>query len=285
MQPTVIITGATSGFGYHAAIKCAEKGMNVFATIRNEKKLKIFEQAGLEKSVKDRIQVWRLDVTKEALLQEFRDRIEQLERVDVLINNAGFAIGGFLEQIPVNDYRRQFETNVFGVIQLIQAVVPKMRRQQYGKIINVSSVSGLIGFPGLSAYVSSKHALEGLSESLRFELKPFGIDVALIEPGSFETNIWSSGMDLPRAVYDPKSPYQDYVKGIWRALNNEEREDPRRVADLMTKLASSDSLKKLRYPIGPGVRLNVFLKNILPWGLLEKVVLNNILGKKENVNK
>ncbi|WP_173916689.1 SDR family oxidoreductase [Halobacillus sp. Marseille-Q1614] len=278
MQPTVVITGATSGFGYHTAIKCAEKGMKVIATIRNEKKLKVFQQAGLEKSVEEKIEVWRLDVTKEASIEDFKNSVAKLERVDVLINNAGFAIGGFLEQVPIKDYRRQFETNVFGIIQLIQAVVPKMRKQKFGKIINVSSVSGLIGFPGLSAYVSSKHALEGLSESLRFELKPFGIDVALIEPGSFETNIWSSGMDLPTAVYDPKSPYEEYVKGIWKALNREDREDPRKVADLMTKLALSESLKKLRYPIGPGVRLNVFLKNTLPWRLLEKVVLSNLLG-------
>ncbi|MFC7061420.1 SDR family oxidoreductase [Halobacillus seohaensis] len=277
MQPTVIITGASSGFGYHTAIKCAEKGMYVIATIRNPNKMKVFEQL----NVAENITVWNLDVTNDQSIQQFRERVDTLERIDVLVNNAGFALGGFTEQVPIEDYRRQFETNVFGVVQVTQAVLPKMRKQAQGKIFNVSSISGLIGFPGLSAYVSSKHALEGLSESLRFEVKPFGIDVALIEPGSYETNIWTSGLDLPQAVYDPSSPYHNYVKGLWDALNGENHEDPNKVADLMTSLAAKPTLKKLRYPIGPGVRMNIILKRMLPWSILENLVLKRLLGSQK----
>ncbi|MGI8314194.1 SDR family oxidoreductase [Halobacillus mangrovi] len=275
---TVVITGASSGFGYMTALRCAEKGFRVIATMRNMEKAKLFKRDSINEEVKRRIEVWQLDVTDAISLAHFQERLQEVERVDVLVNNAGFAIGGFVEQVPLEAYRRQFETNVFGVISVTKAVLPVMRKQQSGKILNVSSVSGRIGFPGLSAYVSSKYALEGLSESLRLEVKPFGVDVALIEPGSYETNIWSSGMELPNAVYNPESPYADYVKALWKALNRESHGDPQQVATLMTKLADKDRIRKLRYPIGPGVRMNLFLKKVLPWAWLERMVLKNLLS-------
>ncbi|WP_157130820.1 SDR family oxidoreductase [Halobacillus mangrovi] len=275
---TVVITGASSGFGYMTALKCAEKGFRVIATMRNMEKAKLFKKDSINEEVKRRIEVWQLDVTDAISLAHFQERLQEVERVDVLVNNAGFAIGGFVEQVPLEAYRRQFETNLFGVISVTKAVLPVMRKQQSGKILNVSSVSGRIGFPGLSAYVSSKYALEGLSESLRFEVKPFGIDVGLIEPGSYETNIWSSGMELPNAVYNPESPYADYMKALWKALNRESHGDPQQVAALMTKLAEKDHIRKLRYPIGSGVRMNLFLKKVLPWGWLERMVLKNLLS-------
>ncbi|MBH0228886.1 SDR family oxidoreductase [Halobacillus yeomjeoni] len=274
---TVVITGASSGFGYLTALKCAEKGFRVIATMRNMEKASVFQSDRITREVRERIEVWQLDVTKSFSIQEFNARIQQLDRLDVLVNNAGFALGGFVEQVPIDDYRRQFETNFFGLVQVTQAVLPVMRRQKSGKIINVSSVSGLIGFPGLSAYVSSKHALEGFSESLRFEVKPFGIDVALVEPGSYQTNIWSTGMEVPDQIHDPDSPYSEYTKGLWKALNRESHGDPSHVASLMTKLASKDRVKKLRYPIGAGVRVNLLLKRILPWSWLEKSVLKKLL--------
>lgn len=275
---TVVITGASSGFGYMTALKCAEKGFRVIATMRNMEKAKLFKKDSINEEVKRRIEVWQLDVTDAISLAHFQERLQEVDRVDVLVNNAGFAIGGFVEQVPLEAYRRQFETNLFGVISVTKAVLPVMRKQQSGKILNVSSVSGRIGFPGLSAYVSSKYALEGLSESLRFEVKPFGIDVALIEPGSYETNIWTSGMELPNAVYNPESPYADYVKALWKALNRESHGEPQQVAALMTKLADKDHIRKLRYPIGPGVRMNLFLKKVLPWAWLERMVLRNLLS-------
>ncbi|KHE72011.1 SDR family oxidoreductase [Halobacillus sp. BBL2006] len=275
---TVLITGASSGFGYMTALKCAEKGFRVIATMRNLDKAKVYETESIDEEVKKRIEIWQLDVTDAISLAHFQERLTEIDRVDVLVNNAGFAIGGFVEQVPLEAYRRQFETNFFGVISVTKAVLPVMRKQKSGKILNVSSVSGLIGFPGLSAYVSSKHALEGLSESLRLEVKPFGIDVALIEPGSYQTNIWNSGMELPNAVYNPESPYAEYVKGLWKALNRESHGDPQQVAALMSKLAEKEKIRKLRYPIGAGVRMNLFLKRILPWSWLERMVLKNLLS-------
>ncbi|WP_218027757.1 SDR family oxidoreductase [Halobacillus faecis] len=279
MKQTVLITGASSGFGFHTAVKCAEKGFRVIATMRNVEKAVAYET--LDEEVRNRIEVWPLDVTDEQSIARFSEKVNTLGRLDVLVNNAGYAVGGFLEQVPLETYRKQFDTNVFGVIAVTKAVLPLMRAQGKGKILNVSSVSGLIGFPGLSAYVSSKHALEGLSESLRFEVKPFGIDVALIEPGAYQTNIWSTGLEMPEEVQDPESPYADYIKGLWNALNSETHGNPQDVSDLMTGLMEKETLVKLRYPIGPGVRVNVWFKRLLPWRWLEKTVLQKILGKEK----
>lgn len=281
MSQTVLITGSSSGFGYHTAIKCAEKGFRVIATMRNMGKASVFDDQEIHQEVRERIEVWQLDVSDKESLEHFSEKVSTLDRLDVLVNNAGFAVGGFVEQVPLDTYRRQFETNVFGVIAVTKAVLPLMRQQKRGKIMNVSSVSGLIGFPGLSAYVASKHALEGFSESLRFEVRPYGIDVALIEPGSFQTNIWSSGMEIPESVHDPESPYSNYIKRLWEALNQESHEKPDAVAELMTGLVEKKELSKLRYPIGVGVRLNVWMKRLLPWSWLERTVLHKILGKDQ----
>ena len=277
MDKTVLITGASSGFGLQTAIKCAERGFHVIAALRDPAKSKVFLTAGLSEEAYSRIEVWQLDVTNTESLLNFEKKLNERERIDVLVNNAGYALGGFVEQIPVEAYRRQFETNFFGVIRVTQAVLPLMRRQKSGKIINVSSISGVMGFPGLSAYSASKHALEGLSESLRLELKPFGIDVAIIEPGSYHTNIWSTGMELPEAVNDPNSPYAFYLKGLQTVLNEENHKDPREVAGLITNLARKKELRNLRYPIGSGVQVNLFFKKFLPWRLLEKIILKKIL--------
>lgn len=282
MSQTVLITGSSSGFGYHTSIKCAEKGFRVIATMRNMDKASVFDEAPIDQEVRDRIEVWPLDVTSEVSLEHFSEKVRELDRLDVLVNNAGFAVGGFFEQVPLETYRRQFDTNVFGVIAVTKAVLPLMRQQKRGKILNVSSVSGLIGFPGLSAYVASKHALEGLSESLRFEVRPYGIDVALIEPGSFQTNIWSSGMEIPESVHDPESPYSNYIKRLWDALSQESHEKPDVVAELMTGLVEKKELSKLRYPIGAGVRMNIWMKRLLPWSWLERTVLQKILGKDQS---
>ncbi|TGB05147.1 SDR family oxidoreductase [Halobacillus salinus] len=277
MKQTVLITGASSGFGYYTALNCAKRGFHVIATMRNMDKAKLFEESEAAEEIKNNIEVWQLDVTDALSLAHFKERVRNLTRLDVLVNNAGFAIGGFVEQVPLEAYRRQFETNLFGVIQVTQAVLPLMRKQGSGKVMNVSSISGLIGFPGLSAYVSSKHALEGWSESLRFEVKPFGIDVALIEPGSYQTNIWSTGMELPEEVHNPDSPYAFYVKGLWDALQQESPGKPEQVAELMGKLAGRTNIPKLRYPVGPGVRMNLLFKTLLPWKWLERIVLKKLL--------
>lgn len=270
-----IVTGSSSGFGKLIAIELAQSGFNVLATMRDQSKADSLMQLAADENVKERIQVFTLDVTSTASVAEFGEFLEGLNSVDVLVNNAGFAQGGFCEELSLEAYRQQFETNFFGAVAVTQAVLPAMRAQGSGKIINMSSISGKFGFPGLSAYVSSKHALEGFSESLRLELKPFGIDVFLVEPGSYKTNIWSS---IENVQLQDQSPYESSMVAILNEVKSGEAEygDPREVAKLVAKIAGDKSGVEFRFPIGKGVAKTIFIKNLLPWRMIEKMVMKRL---------
>ncbi|MEH6891717.1 oxidoreductase [Bacillus sp. JJ864] len=273
-EKIAIITGSSSGFGLLTSLEFAKKGYLVIATMRNvEKRTKLLEEAALL-HIERNIKVHQLDVTSQKSIENFISFINNLGRVDILINNAGYASGGFVEEIPLEGYRNQFETNVFGAIAVTQAVLPVMRKQKHGKIINVSSISGKMGFPGLSPYVASKYALEGWSESLRLEVKPFGIDISLIEPGSYNTNIWEIGQKLAESTSESESPYKEYMKKIEQHIHNgsESFGDPQDVAEKIVSIAQSQH-PTLRYPIGKGVKLMILLKNVLPWKWWEFLVL------------
>lgn len=273
-EKIAIITGSSSGFGLLTSLEFAKKGYLVIATMRNvEKQTKLLEEAALL-HIERNIKVHQLDVTSKKSIENFTSFISNLGRVDILINNAGYASGGFVEEIPIEEYRKQFETNVFGAITVTQAVLPVMRKQKHGKIINVSSISGKMGFPGLSPYVASKYALEGWSESLRLEVKPFGIDVSLIEPGSYNTNIWEIGQKLAESTSESESPYKEYMKKIEQHIHNgsESFGDPQDVAEKIVSIAQSQH-PTLRYPVGKGVKLMIILKSILPWKWWEFLVL------------
>ncbi|WP_218973340.1 SDR family oxidoreductase [Mesobacillus jeotgali] len=272
---TAILTGSSSGFGELIAIELARSGFKVIATMRNLNKKEHLLKLAAAENVIDKITVFPLDVTMQESVEKFKGFVQSLVSVDVLVNNAGYAQGGFSEELTVDEYRSQFETNFFGVIAVTQAVLPVMRRQGSGKIINMSSISGRFGFPGLSPYVSSKHALEGYSESLRLELKPFGIDVILIEPGSYKTNIWQSieNVSLPNG-----SPYVLLMDSIMKILTagQDSYGDPLDVARLAAKISSSESTPNLRYPIGRGVKTMIQIKNYLPWKTIERIVLKKL---------
>ncbi|MCM3575078.1 SDR family oxidoreductase [Mesobacillus subterraneus] len=272
---TAIVTGCSSGFGELIAIELAKKGYNVIATMRNLKKQDTLLKLGAVESVTDKITVFELDVTQKQSIEELKAFVESLVSVDLLVNNAGYAQGGFCEELSVEEYRNQFETNFFGVIAVTQAILPSMRKQRSGKIINMSSISGRFGFPGLSAYAASKHALEGYSESLRLELKPFGIDVVLIEPGSYRTNIWKSIENVSIPI---NSPYELLKNSIMDNLTagKDSYGDPHDVARLAAMIASNESQPNLRYPIGKGVRTMIHLKNYLPWKTIERIVLKKL---------
>ena len=160
-----IITGASSGFGLLTTLELAKKDYFVIATMRNlEKQIDLISQA-TKLDLQQNIKVQQLDVTDQGSIHNFQLFLNEINRIDILINNAGYANGGFIEEIPVEEYRKQFETNLFGAISITQLVLPYMRKQKSGKIINISSISGQVGFPGLSPYVSSKYALEGWSDA------------------------------------------------------------------------------------------------------------------------
>jgi NAD(P)-dependent dehydrogenase (short-subunit alcohol dehydrogenase family) len=272
-----VVTGASSGFGLLTSIELAKQNYYVVATMRNVGKSEALLRRVEEVGVTTLIEPFPLDITNEHSLQAFKEKLSELGRVDVLVNNAGYAGAGFSEEIPIDEYRQQFETNVFGAISVTQLCLPYMRAYKMGKIINVSSISGRVGFPGLSPYVASKHALEGWSESLRLEVGPFGIDVVLVEPGSYQTSIWSSGRYITEKSLQKDSPYASYMKKLSMHLEKGEAAygEPIEVAKLIGNICEQ-STTKLRYPIGRGVSLTLFLKSFLPWRLWEYMVRKKI---------
>lgn len=203
-KQTILITGATSGIGRHAALHLAERGHRVFATGRREEALRELAEAS------PNIETLRLDVTDAASIAAAREEIERLtggEGVDVLVNNAGYGHVGPVEAVSLDDLRAQYETNVFGVVAMIKAFVPGMRARGRGRILNVSSVGGRMTIPLMGIYNSSKYALESLSDALRAELHPFGIDVVLIEPGPIKTAFGDRSMGMLDRYREQSSPY------------------------------------------------------------------------------
>jgi NAD(P)-dependent dehydrogenase (short-subunit alcohol dehydrogenase family) len=212
-----IVTGSSSGIGFETSLLLARNGFFTYATMRNpDKSNKIDELKQKEKLPLD---VLKLDVTDNKSVNEAIEKVaNEQERIDVLVNNAGYALVGPLEELSIQELKEQFETNVFGVIRVTQSVLPIMRKQQHGTIVNISSIAGRIGFPLTPAYVSSKFALEGLSESMAYELEQFGIKVILIEPGviktSFDNNL-KMGKNVPTAASttnNRNSPYADITE-------------------------------------------------------------------------
>jgi len=271
-----VITGASSGFGLLTTLELAKKDYLVIATMRNLEKQGTLLSQVTQLNLQQNIKVQQLDVTDQNSIHNFQLVLKEINKVDLLINNAGYANGGFVEEIPVEEYRKQFETNFFGAISITQLVLPYMREQKSGKIINISSISGQVGFPGLSPYVSSKYALEGWSESLRLEVKPFGINVALVEPGSYNTNIWEVGKQLAENHSETTSPYKEYMDKIQKHINSgsDTFGNPIDVAKKVVDIAEAKRTN-LRYPIGKGVKFMIFAKKILPWKLWEYLVLRS----------
>src|SRR3989344_5079379 len=191
MEKVAIVTGSSSGIGYETSLALARDGFYTFATVRNPKKAEKILQIAKKENLN--IEIIELDVDDEKSISTTIEKIiSKKQRIDVLVNNAGWGLFGSVEDVSMKDFRAQFETNFFGIISIIQKVAPIMRKQGSGVIVNVSSVAGRIGFPGSPAYISSKFALEGLSESLRYELGQFGVKTIIIEPGVIKTNFFSS---------------------------------------------------------------------------------------------
>jgi NAD(P)-dependent dehydrogenase (short-subunit alcohol dehydrogenase family) len=249
-----VITGSSSGIGLETALLLARSGFHTYATMRNlEKSKNITEIANTEKLP---LQVVQLDVNDDISVKNAIDKIvaaAENERIDVLVNNAGYGLFGPLEDISIEEIKAQFETNFFGVIRVTQQVLPVMRKQNSGgsTIVNVSSVGGRIGIPVLSAYQSTKFALEGLSESMSYELEPFGIRVVIIEPGFIRTNIINSSTSAEKAL-DSKSPYfslTQKVKNHFKSMMENASSPPEEVAKVILQAITSEN-PQLRYTVG-----------------------------------
>ncbi|EKF36374.1 oxidoreductase [Bacillus xiamenensis] len=280
MKKTAIVTGANSGFGKLITLRLAQQGYTVIAGVRQEANAKKLAEELKKAALSELIHIEVLDVTDTQSIQAFQKRLDTDAPIHLLVNNAGTAYAGFAEEVPVDKYRQQFEVNVFGVMEMTQAVLPFMTTG--AKILNMSSISGLMGMPALSPYVSSKFALEGYTESLRIELASFGIQAALIEPGSFQTNIWNTSMNeqMTQPAEDSKytAIYQKMMSYIEAQKNN--YGDPSEVAELVVSLAEKKRLKKLRYLVGKGVRLSFLAKQLLPWNVWETIILRTLSSKK-----
>jgi NAD(P)-dependent dehydrogenase (short-subunit alcohol dehydrogenase family) len=247
MQKVALVTGSSSGIGYETSIALAKDGYHTFASMRNitkgENLKKIAENENLP------ISIIELDVDNEkSIIDAIKKIIEETGRIDVLVNNAGYGQFGCTEDVSVDDFRKQFETNFFSVVRIIQEVAPIMREQNSGIIVNISSVAGRMGLPGSPAYISSKFALEGLGECLRYELGMFGIKTTLIEPGVIKTNFFDS-MKIPESKKDPK--YQQITENMLAGLKMmvEMGTAPSQVADVVLKAIHDDEVKP-RYIAG-----------------------------------
>ena len=210
---TVLITGCSTGIGKATAERLARAGWNVYATARRIDKLADLAALGCK--------TLALDVDDERSMQEAVRRIEsEAGAVGVLVNNAGYSQSGAIESVPLERVRRQFETNVFGLVRLTQLVLPGMRRQHWGKIVNVSSMGGKLVFPGGGFYHATKFAVEAISDALRFEVKAFGIDVVVIEPGLIRTQFGDNVVEKLEGIGRGDPTYEEFNRAVATATKD-----------------------------------------------------------------
>jgi short-subunit dehydrogenase len=278
-QKVAIVTGSSSGIGYATSLLLARNRFHTYATMRNiEKSSDIQEIANKERLP---LQVIQLDVNDDASLRNSIEKVgSENERIDVLVNNAGYGLVGAFEDLSVEEIKSQFETNFFGVIRLTQQVLPIMGKQKSGTIVNVSSGAGRIGFPGMSAYVSSKFALEGLSESMSYELEPFGIKVVIIEPGVIRTNFKKNSVMSKKSLNNSSiSPYSSIIQKIDSSISSmvEHATLPEEVAKAILHAVISNN-PELRYLVGNDIIMMAETRKSMSDKDFRKMMMQSIIG-------
>jgi NADP-dependent 3-hydroxy acid dehydrogenase YdfG len=256
----VLITGCSTGIGRTTAEHLAQKGWNVYATARRPESIADLQQAGCK--------TLALDVTDEASMQAAVRAVEEAEgAVDVLVNNAGYSQSGAVEEVPMEQVRRQFETNVFGLLRMCQLVLPGMRRQGSGKIVNISSMGGRLVFPGGGIYHGTKFAVEAVSDAMRWETRGFGVDVILIEPGLIKTEFGETAAHSVSDATPAEGPYAEFNKMVAAATvgayEGRAATGPDTVAKRIEK-AISRKRSGSRYPITIGARFLLVLRRLMP---------------------
>jgi NAD(P)-dependent dehydrogenase (short-subunit alcohol dehydrogenase family) len=260
----VLITGCSSGIGWAAAERLARRGWTVYATARNVEAIAPLRERGC--------MLLPLDVTDEESMRRAVEEIERAEgAVGILINNAGYSQSGAVEAVPMEKVRRQFETNVFGLARMCQLVLPGMRRQGFGRIVNLSSMGGKLTFPGAGYYHATKHAVEAICDALRFEVRGFGVEVVVIEPGLIrtgfaETTVGSMGEDAASgglyAGFDAgvaRATRESYERGPLARLGG----GPETVAETIER-AISAARPRTRYTVTPSAKLLILARRLLP---------------------
>lgn len=280
MAQTVFITGASTGIGYETARLFQQQGWNVVATMRAAPQIpqgspeKVSELAALPN-----VTCLQLDVTDPNSIQTaVATALQQFSTIDVLVNNAGYALIGPFEACTPEEIERQFATNVFGLMDVTRALLPQMRSQRSGTIVNVASIGGRIAIPLYSPYHATKWAVEGFSESLQYELEPFNIRVKLIEPGPIKTDFYSRSMTF--ANQPDVTAYDELVEKVKPALEQAGTGgSPPSVTAAVIYKAATDRSSRLRYPAGGNASLILFLRKLLPDALLHSLIRGAIVGK------
>jgi short-subunit dehydrogenase len=251
-EKVAVVTGSSTGIGYETALTLARNGFYTYATMRNLEGDSEEKVTNISKSENLPLQVIKLDVNNDKSVIDAIDRIiQEKKRIDVTINNAGYALVGAFEETSKDDIIAQFETNFFGAIRVMQAVIPIMRKQRSGKIVNITSMGGRIAIPLDSIYHATKFALEGLSESIQYELEPFGIKVILIEPGAVGSNFWKN-LKMATKIVDPNiSVYRKLENNTSEALKQmvQNTIPSSQVAKVILQAVISDN-PEFRYVVG-----------------------------------
>ncbi|MGK4567870.1 SDR family oxidoreductase [Flavobacterium sp. 3HN19-14] len=263
MSKVILITGASSGIGKAIGEFLHHKGYTVYGTSRNPEK--VFNSV---------FPLLALDVrSTESITTCIAKVISISGRIDVVVNNAGVGIIGPLEEIPTSEIRNNFETNLFGPIEVMKAILPQMRSQKSGLIINITSIAGYMGLPYRAVYSASKGALEYVTEALRMEVKPFNIEITNVAPGEFATNIAASRYHVPLS---PASAYSNYAKTI-ETINEQVDggDDPKAMAETIYKIINTEK-PNVHYKVGPFLsKFSIVLKRILPDKRYEKMLMKH----------
>ena len=264
MSKVILITGGSSGIGKSVGTFLTQKGFKVYGTSRNPVKIKghPFELVTLDV------------IEKESISKAINTVIKQEGRIDVLINNAGMGITGSIEETPTSEMRKVFDTNFFGAIDVMKGVLPQMRKQRSGLIINVTSIAGYMGLPFRGVYSATKAALEIVTEATRMEVKNFGIEITNIAPGDFATNIASGRYHTP--VFDD-SPYQKNYQNNLDLMDThvDSGGDPIEMAKAIYAIINTSN-PKIHYKVGGFMeKFSIVLKRILPDKIYEKMLMNH----------
>jgi len=276
MDKVALVTGSSSGIGLETSLALAKDGYRTFASMRDTGKAIELQEAAKKENLS--IDVIELDVDKEdSIVSAVKKVMSEDGRIDVLVNNAGYGQFGCTEDVPIEDFRKQFETNFFSIVRIIQEVAPIMRKQGSGIIVNISSVVGRMGLPGSPAYISTKFALEGFSECLRYELGLFGVKTTIIEPGVVKTNFFKS-MHIPESKTDPK--YKELTDKILSGFKMmvEMGTAPSQVADVVIK-AIHDKEILPRYTAGTDAAMFMEAKKMKTDIEFEKYMGKELFGE------
>lgn len=269
-MPTVLITGTSTGFGHVSTELLAARGWRVLATMRDLKRKDSLDRALKAAGLSERVTFVQLDVTNSASIEEAVKSIlaETANTLDAVVHNAGVAVAGVLEDLPDADIRRVMETNFFGVLALTRALLPTFRAQGHGRIVLVSSQAAFAGQPGNAMYCASKWALEGWAESLAYEVDPFGIDVTLIEPGPYRTEIWNSS----KWIMPTDSAYLGWLKRLRQGVDRHKAQTSRHPQEVAVVIAKALEARRprFRYRVGPFAKLDYFLRGKMPTKLIRR---------------